>query len=367
MIYKRGRIWWVRWRGPDGHMVQQTTSTRNKAVAQGMNGVIEQLQQAREWDVLRAVQAGTVSLGHLYDERVDMTRIKTTLDDIDLRPLVEEWRRHLENRKIQSATRYCRQVMAYLNFRSTRSTFDRANLSHWLNQSLSTGTSSTRNRYRAALSAFGSWLVETGRIPLNPLREVRGFTSSRPRTTHVEREQAKRLILALPSPQREQAALMAGTGMEQQAVFRLRMDKVEAKQRPPRLFANGGKNEWRQRWVRFTEAWAWPLFKPALEGKAAHALVFGRGTPAGDNTLGASLDYHVRKVLAHEAFADFPKLTPHDFRHCYAVWNLRDGMNPKTVQHQLGHAKLSMTIDVYGNYIPDRDSDYETHAKRSAK
>ena len=157
------------------------------------------------------------------------------------------------------------------------------------------------------------------------------------------------------------AALMVGTGMEQQAVLRLVTRRTDTKRRI--LFADGGKNEWRRRHVRFTEAWAWPLFLPALKGKTPHALVFGHGTPAKDNTLGASLDYHLRHVLSLPAFRDYPKMTPHDFRHCYAVWNLRDGMNPRTVQRQLGHSKLTTTLDVYGPYVPDRDSDYELPVK----
>lgn len=363
MPYKRDRTWWVRVPLQAGRGVRRSTGTRNRAVAAGIENTLASLEHAREWDVLAAVAKGTIALGTLYDQRTDLTAIKAQLHDIDLRPLAATWKKTLKIRGLASSSRYYAQVSKYLSHASTRSSFDRATLSRWLSQSLSTGSSSTRNRYRAALSVFGSWLVERGTLMSNPLREVRGFGNARPRVTWIERTQAETLVKALPEPYRQMAALMCGTGMEMQAVLRLRKTDVEETART--VFANGGKTKWRQRTVRCTEDWAWPLFAPALEGLTPYALVLGRGTPAQDNTVGASMDYHMRQVLALPAFAHVPKMTPHDFRHCYAVWNLRDGMNPRTVQRQLGHARLSMTIDVYGAFIPDRDSDYELPVKRA--
>lgn len=46
-------------------------------------------------------------------------------------------------------------------------------------------------------------------------------------------------------------------------------------------------------------------------------------------------------------------LHTHDLRHSYAVAALRAGVDVKTVQHNLGHASATMTLDVYARYTDD--------------
>lgn len=43
--------------------------------------------------------------------------------------------------------------------------------------------------------------------------------------------------------------------------------------------------------------------------------------------------------------------SPHDLRHTYATLLLMDH-SPAYVQKQLGHQSISMTIDIYGHWIP---------------
>ena len=47
------------------------------------------------------------------------------------------------------------------------------------------------------------------------------------------------------------------------------------------------------------------------------------------------------------------KLTPHSLRHSHAVAALRSGVDPKTVQHNLGHKSAAMTLDIYAAYTSD--------------
>lgn len=42
-------------------------------------------------------------------------------------------------------------------------------------------------------------------------------------------------------------------------------------------------------------------------------------------------------------------ITPHMFRHSYAVASIRSGDDIKTVQGNLGHATAAFTLDVYGH------------------
>jgi integrase len=52
----------------------------------------------------------------------------------------------------------------------------------------------------------------------------------------------------------------------------------------------------------------------------------------------------------------FPTITPHDLRHTAASLAVSAGANVKAVQRMLGHAKASMTLDVYADLF-DEDLD----------
>ena len=43
----------------------------------------------------------------------------------------------------------------------------------------------------------------------------------------------------------------------------------------------------------------------------------------------------------------------HDLRHTAATLLLRRGVNPKVVSEMLGHANISITLDVYSHVTPD--------------
>jgi integrase len=49
----------------------------------------------------------------------------------------------------------------------------------------------------------------------------------------------------------------------------------------------------------------------------------------------------------------FPSITPHDLRHIAASLAVSAGANVKAVQRMLGHAKASMTLDVYADLFDD--------------
>lgn len=49
----------------------------------------------------------------------------------------------------------------------------------------------------------------------------------------------------------------------------------------------------------------------------------------------------------------FPTITPHDLRHTAASLAVSAGANVKAIQRMLGHAKASMTLDVYADLFDD--------------
>ena len=49
----------------------------------------------------------------------------------------------------------------------------------------------------------------------------------------------------------------------------------------------------------------------------------------------------------------FPAIAPHDLRHTAAGLATSAGANVRAVQRMLGHAKASMTLDVYADLFDD--------------
>ena len=52
-----------------------------------------------------------------------------------------------------------------------------------------------------------------------------------------------------------------------------------------------------------------------------------------------------------------PTIRLHDLRHTWATLALAAGVHPKVVAERLGHATVSMTLDVYSHAIPALQAD----------
>lgn len=47
-----------------------------------------------------------------------------------------------------------------------------------------------------------------------------------------------------------------------------------------------------------------------------------------------------------------PAIRLHDLRHTWATLALQNGIHPKVVQERLGHANVTITLQVYSHVIP---------------
>jgi integrase len=77
-------------------------------------------------------------------------------------------------------------------------------------------------------------------------------------------------------------------------------------------------------------------------------LVFatGKGTPLDAQNI---VNRHFKPLLRG---ASLPSIRWHDLRHTCATLLLGRGVHPKLVQHLLGHASITMTLDRYSHWIP---------------
>jgi integrase len=49
-----------------------------------------------------------------------------------------------------------------------------------------------------------------------------------------------------------------------------------------------------------------------------------------------------------------PHFSPHCLRHSFASLLLQQGESPQYVQEQLGHSSITLTVDLYGRWLPKR-------------
>jgi len=71
------------------------------------------------------------------------------------------------------------------------------------------------------------------------------------------------------------------------------------------------------------------------------------GTPLS----GGNLNHAFKAMLKRVGLPETTRF--HDLRHTCATLLLRQGVNPKFVQELLGHAHISLTLNVYSHVLPD--------------
>lgn len=88
------------------------------------------------------------------------------------------------------------------------------------------------------------------------------------------------------------------------------------------------------------------------------------GQPLHPDGVTSAFDRHQKSLRAHlveehkKLHPDdseapvFPRIRLHDLRHTHATLMLAAGVHPKVVSERLGHASISMTLDVYSHAIP---------------
>jgi integrase len=110
---------------------------------------------------------------------------------------------------------------------------------------------------------------------------------------------------------------------------------------------------WERRSVPFPAALAAEL-AALMIGKDRDALVFTdqRGGVLRNSNWRARV-FAPAVEACQKADDAFPSITPHDLRHTAASLAISAGANVKAVQRMLGHAKASMTLDVYADLFDD--------------
>ena len=206
--------------------------------------------------------------------------------------------------------------------------------------------------------------VEDNRIPRNPCTGVRLPKREHPDRGYLTHVQVAALAGAVKR-HAEVVRFLAYTGLRFGEMAAVRVGDVDMLRRRvnvSRSVTEAGRLIWRapktgeRRSVPFPAVLAAEL-AVLMVGKSREDLLF-------TNTRGGVLrGTHYRADVFAPAVAEcqktdetFPTITPNDLRHTAASLAVSAGANVKAVQRMLGHAKASMTLDVYADLF-DEDLD----------
>lgn len=360
MVYRKGNTWWARVRDCAGESRLCSTGTTLKMTAAAVEAWAKDVRRRLDpTGVLTAVVRGELTLTEAYrvgeaGYAAHRAAAAAAAADVDLTPLFAEWvtvRRQRE-KGARSLDKYVTQIAALYPERPWRvSQLAVPEVVRRLDALRV--KDATRNRYRAALSAFCAWLVRTGVLETNPARLAGGYAESTKDVRFLSMMDARRVIEALPAAYRGREALMAGTGMDWSDTARVRVRDIDLVAGTVRC--HGSKTPWRNRLIRITQPWVLPFVKAALGGRHPDALAFEGGE-------GQALREHKRACLAVGVLVT----TLHEWRDTYAVAELQAGEFATVVAHQLGHKDASLVWKRYGRYVPQAQHYREARQAASA-
>lgn len=357
--FLRGRVYWARVPRLEQVPVQRSLNTTDRAVALEMCRFLEWLRGRRESWLLDQLASKKATVGEAFEAYREnrlaqfIVDLRDGIQDVNIEPLVAAWQKELERVGKPNAAgraKYLRQVRTFIPEGKPfpASQFKKARVRQWLTEL----DVSQSNRYRAALSSFAGFLVESDVIGTNPVLQVKAARESEPRTSHLNQGEAKRLLAHMDGLYKRFHAFLLATGMEYGAAVKVYWPS-DFQNRS--VLAQGTKTAHRARTCAVTETWEW-AWAIALEKM-----------PAQGHPFRAVNYYAMRTALkrALEAAKLRDDYTTHDHRHTWAVQAIRDGLPLHVVAHQLGHRDPVMTLRVYGRFIP-QTTDYSVNTPSSA-
>lgn len=347
MVYRKGNVWYTR----VGRR-KQSCETPLKSVALAMDAWANGIKGRHDLQGVRAaITTGRISLVDAYKlgeagTVAWLAAQDAKAADIDLRPQLEKflaWRGE-RTKGLSVIAKYRAQLTVLFPEPAwPRSWFTAGECTRRLD-ALTGIKDPTRNRYRAALSAFCKYLVRVQLLPHNPIRDTDAYEDSAPHVHWHEEADAQRLIAELPERYRVREVLMAACGLDWTDTELLTAGDISLDKRTVRC--HGSKTYRRNRVVRITEAWTIPYLRAALKG----LLPTARVCPSTNQDTALAVHKRAEKALGLKIS------TLHDWRHHYVVTGLKRGERIEVLAHQLGNT-VQMMLKRYAPYIP-QESDY---------
>jgi integrase len=305
-IYRRGTTWWVRFTAPNGQRIRRSAGTEDKQKAQEYHDRLK----AEQWRVYqlgekprRTWQEAAVRWLRDRDYKADHLRDKAKLRWLD---------RHLGG--------------LYLD-EISRDVIDRL-----ADTKKCESSPSTANRHLALIRAIlraarddWEWIDKIPRIRLYP--------EPKKRVRWITQDEARQLLVQLPTHLADMAEFTLATGLRQRNVSYLRWDQVSLERRMAWIHADQAKSR---------KAIAVPLNADALriiqrwQGKHPDYVFVYQGHPVDRTSTKAWY-----AALERAGISDFRW---HDLRHTWASWHVQQGTSLQELMELGGWASFEMVL-----------------------
>lgn len=205
----------------------------------------------------------------------------------------------------------------------------------------------TVNRLLGNLKHMGTKMVEWGLLPSNPFAGVRLLHVPKRSERILSQDEEKRLITACDQVHtpilRACVTVALNTGMRKGEILGLRWEQADLEIRMIRLL--NGKTAQSERRIPMNDT-VFELMSN-LQQQAKSDFVFPSCRKAGDHIHDPKKGFMKAVKLAKILHIRF-----HDLRHTFATRLVRAGVDLITVQHLLGHSKITMT-ERYAHSLAD--------------
>ncbi len=208
----------------------------------------------------------------------------------------------------------------------------------------------TLRRFQASLRRFYRWLIEQGRMTVDPLLNIQPPVTAERFPKTLSEKQVENLLAApdvnTPLGLRDRTLLevVYASGLRVSELVGLKLFNISLDDRVVRTFGKGGKErlvplgevaaDWLLRWLREGR----PLL---LKGRNSD-FVFVTGRK---DSEGITRQMAWTLIKKHALAAGIPAacVSPHVMRHAFATHLLNHGADLRVVQLLLGHADISTT------------------------
>jgi integrase len=349
--------------------------TRDRQLGEARKAMFRDLYARLQFDLLRARQEGqftTEALHRAYREgEATLKALRHGHEGRLLAPLVQAWQRgYVKVARRQVFNQVNRFLAQHGGAKATTACLTPANIEAFL-ASLPSGqgrhnkkpspvrprplagmkptSGATRNRYRAAISGFCTWLVKHGHLDAHPIahKRVEKFAESDPRMPAPFTPDDTRRYMAVVTRERPDLRpvfqLLLHTGADLGEILARQTWHAELGRAVPRMRYKRSKTRTPERSV--------PI--PADVAAELRAHVAFHHLANEDPLFGMVTRKHIESLHALAA-AEIgrPSLTIKDLRHVAAIAWVEAGVRIDRVSQLLGHSTLSQTM-VYITFAPD--------------
>lgn len=327
-IFLRGRIWWIGFRDEYGHRANKSLKMTSKREALKAKKRYEIKELQDDVNGRRRLEMITYSdFINLYaDRRQKKVAPNTIIRDMSalnsLLPLVE-------NKRLNDITPN--------------------DIEGWRDVLLKKNASSTVNCSLRHIKVAFNYAVEMGYVAETPLKYIRPLREIEKPLRILSKGEALKLLAGLPPAWRDLVKAGLYTGARLGELVNLRADDVDIPQRAItiRSTVNNPTKSRKSRVVPVPVA-SMPFFKRLKEeaGPGRVLLPTKNGYQWKVSRVSSKFPERVKKTGTD-------RCTFHDLRRTYGAWLVMAGSDLVTVQQNLGHSDISITVKHYASVVMD--------------